>query len=1090
MMGEHRQALAAFVDRVRARWRAAVALNAWTRAAAVAAAVLTTALIVTRAFVPALVALVVLWSVALAVCVAALAWLHRPVRRAPTDAQVARYVEEHCPELDDALVTAIADSSDSPLREAVVEDAAKRIAALDADCVVSTAHLRRRAGLALAATLALAFVVVQSSVPLSRAGQAAMAYAFPGRLTLDVIPGSTKVRGGSALEVRARVGGTEAAVVPVLVIREQETEREVPMQAAGKGFAATLEDVQRSFSYQVKAAGAASSAYSVTVMHPPHVERIDVRYEYPRGFGMSPRVEEDGGDVYGPIGTRVQLTVHTDKPIRDAAVMPAGGHPVALTSDGRRPLLTGTMTIGGDGSYRIRLVDSDGLENPGDTEYFIRTIQDSPPDVRMIRPGADRPVTPIEEVTVEARADDDFGIAALDLVFSVRGRAEQVVPFRRGGSGPSVTGEQILFLEDLRVQPGDFVTYYARARDVSRGKRSSEARSDIFFLEVKPFDEEFVAADGNGAGGGAGGEDSSLEALIAGQKDVITATWRLDRRRRDSGRQSADDVRAVGRAQGELRRRATGMAGAPLAKAVEAMTSAHEQLDALRTSEALPHEMTALNELLRAQAEIRRRRVQRQEANNNTGGGGSNRQTEDLSSLFDRELAKQQTNYETPNSTETREQKPQNGDDALEQIRELARRQEALNREQERLAGAEGRDEQERRRQLDRLTREQSELRQQAEALAQQLQRGQSAGERGAAGRALQEAARDMQRAASGLRRQDEEQATAGGRGALDRLRAGERRLGGSQPDDRRRVQGELEMEARQLADAQRRLARDARQQPSSGTAAADAARRRAGEQERLADRMQRLEQSATQLGGGAGDAARELERQRLSERMRKAARAADSRAAAEAEDIARALDRIGDRLGGAADDPVARQSAEQLARARALREQLDAVDRQLSQLNRDGRGGNTGRQSGRGDRQAGRGGQRSGGPSGPRSGTGGRDATDGAWDQARKLLDDARRQQEMGLNRRDIEGFNPGLSAPGTEAWKQDFAKWEELKVQLAAALEQLETSAAARLRQRQDRDRLHAGRSQAVPEAYRDLVDRYYRALASPARRREEAK
>ena len=44
------------------------------------------------------------------------------------------------------------------------------------------------------------------------------------------------------------------------------------------------------------------------------------------------------------------------------------------------------------------------------------------------------------------------------------------------------------------MQPGDVVTYYARAVDVGRGKRPSETRSDIFFLEVKPFSEEFVAA--------------------------------------------------------------------------------------------------------------------------------------------------------------------------------------------------------------------------------------------------------------------------------------------------------------------------------------------------------------------------------------------------------------------------------------------------------------------------------------------------------------------------------------------------------------------------------------------------------------------
>ena len=46
----------------------------------------------------------------------------------------------------------------------------------------------------------------------------------------------------------------------------------------------------------------------MTVMRPPRVERIDLRYEFPAALGMPPRDEEDGGDIYGPAGTRVRVT--------------------------------------------------------------------------------------------------------------------------------------------------------------------------------------------------------------------------------------------------------------------------------------------------------------------------------------------------------------------------------------------------------------------------------------------------------------------------------------------------------------------------------------------------------------------------------------------------------------------------------------------------------------------------------------------------------------------------------------------------------------------------------------------------------------
>jgi hypothetical protein len=312
-------------------------------------------------------------------------------------------------------------------------------------------------------------------------------------------------------------------------------------------------------------------------------------------------------------------------------------------------------------------------------------------------------------------------------------------------------------MEDLKVQPGDFVTYYARARDVSKGRRSSEARSDIFFLEVKPFEEEFVAAQSMGGQGG-GMQDPGLKGLAEAQKQIIVATWNLDARtRRARGAQSPQDIKAVSRAQSGLRERAEQLSAQtvrmadprvrrrtggpapgedPIGKAIEAMARAVTELDKFSTAGAMPHEMEALNQLLRADADNRRRQVSRSQQAG--GGGGQNRAEADLSSLFDQELRKRQsTNYETPNSTEARQETKQQ--DPLDGIRELARRQDALNREQRDLERNHNQmDAEELKRQLERLTREQNELRQQAQQLAQQMQLQARSGNRGGQGQGQQ----------------------------------------------------------------------------------------------------------------------------------------------------------------------------------------------------------------------------------------------------------------------------------------------------------------------------------------------------------------
>ena len=157
-------------------------------------------------------------------------------------------------------------------------------------------------------------------------------------------------------------------------------------------------------------------------------------------------------------------------------------------------------------------------------------------------------------------------------------------------------------------------------------------------------------------------------------------------------------------------------AGDPVRDAVDAMTRALEQLQTQKTAGAIPHEMAALNALLQAQAEIRKRQVQQQQ--NNGGGGNGNRQGQDLSNLFDRELKRQQqTNYETKAQVETQPD-AEKTDSALDRIKDLARRQEELSRQQRELAKG-GLTAEELKRELEKLTREQEELRRQVEQLQQ-----------------------------------------------------------------------------------------------------------------------------------------------------------------------------------------------------------------------------------------------------------------------------------------------------------------------------------------------------------------------------------
>jgi hypothetical protein len=216
-------------------------------------------------------------------------------------------------------------------------------------------------------------------------------------------------------------------------------------------------------------------------------------------------------------------------------------------------------------------------------------------------------------------------------------------------------------------------------------------------------------------------------------------------------------------------------------------------------------------------------------------------------------------------------------------------------------------------------------------------------------------------------------------------------------------------------------------------------------------------------------------------------------------QEIARALDRVADRLaaGGKSGDDESRKLSGQLARARELRDRLDALDRQLEQLDQQGSQaggparGSEGRQSAQGSPAASssRGNDKAG--SG-RSGTGTsaeevarlRDDVNRQIAEVRELMDqlsrDEGRQTQGGMGR-TFEGQGMVLSAPGTESWKQDFAKWQQLKQQATSALDAAETTLSKKLQDKDSKDRLAAGVDDKAPAAYQEQVDSYFKALAA---------
>ena len=719
---------------------------------------------------PTVILVVAVASLALLVSIVAIAWRHR--HRAQADQRaLALYVEEKFPDLEQRLLTSIEFSQierESPKAgvspafvEQLIKDARSHVELQrqEVERVGSPRESFIAMAAGLAACLALGLLLQESAQMRQAAQRLAWPFASEQRadispaalpIALIVEPGDIELQRGSPLTFTARVENAQPGALTLRLQDDRLNWRDYPMvldaaDTGGATFSYYLPAVLKDSVYLVSLAGdeQTSRQYQISLYDLPNVEQIDVALDFPAYTGEEDRIEIDGGDIVAAEGTEVSLTITFNKPLASAELQFADAGSTSgegyvnssLTIDGLKA--TARFTVKGDGVYRLSATDLQGLQSDAPLDYYIRAIEDQPPQLTLRRPGADQDVMPLEEVVIEVDASDDYGLSEFVLNYAVVGAGDSVVNFLPAEPVRSAQGSTLLYLEDMEVEPGDFISYYLTLADNNALDGPSEVVSDIYFLEVIPTDQEFRRSQqqgGGGGGGGQGGGESS--ALVSVQKDIIAATWKLRNRLRDA---SNADIEADAEIIAESQREATGrakmsidrlserlsfsddsydLAVENLSLAIEQMNLAANDLDSLQVTTALKPEQLALQYVLKAEANINRTDISMNQ-NSGGGGGGAQQEREDLRELFEMEMGQLENRYETPNSAS---QAGGTNVEEVNKLEELARRQEALTRAQRNLARREQElEEEQRRRELERLRRQQEQLTADVEKLAREL---------------------------------------------------------------------------------------------------------------------------------------------------------------------------------------------------------------------------------------------------------------------------------------------------------------------------------------------------------------------------------
>jgi hypothetical protein len=703
---------------------------------------------------------------------------------------VARRIETKHPELGTGLLAAVEQAEATPagrfgfLQTAVIRGALEHARTHNWDETVPAWALRGTQ-LVHVAALALFFVVSMALAVQARSrAHGGSAIAWRTKVAdVQVEPGDTEIERGTSLLVVARFQGAVPGDARLVVEDDSHrlARRGMTRSLEDPTFAGRVESVETDLAYRVEFEGNSTRSYHARVFEYPELKRADARLHFPRYTALAPKTIEDVRHVTAVEGSELTLLCRLNKEVATAKLVDPAGRAIELAPlENKSHVYRATIMLSDPQRYRVQLVDREGRANKLTAEIVANVTRNRPPTIRMSQPGRDARVSPVEELTLKAELEDDFGLVRHGLSYSMAGQEPREIILEGPGSlGRRKSAQHLLDFESFRAVPDHLVSYCFWAEDIGPDEKLRRAAGDMFFAEVRHFEEIFrqgeqpperSAQDEDAEGGGDNAR--AADQLAELEKQIVSGTWTLIRRETgarpsaklaDDGKVLRDSQKTAIDRGGELAGRLQDAASkASLEQAMRFMRDAEKHLAGAAQGStiaplnpALAAEQAAYQALLKLRArEFEVVRNSRGRRGRGSASGPSQRQLDQLElSADENRYEEQRTARSQQGKRSQREEEERETRQVLNRLRELAQRQADLNERLKELQSAlEAAQTEEARqdiaRQLKRLREEERQILRDTDELRERMEREENR-QRMADAREQMEESREHVRAAS-----------------------------------------------------------------------------------------------------------------------------------------------------------------------------------------------------------------------------------------------------------------------------------------------------------------------------------------------------
>ena len=673
---------------------------------------------------------------------------------------IAERIEKRFPDIDQKLVTAIEAPKPSEsefLRQKLIEETLSHSKKHPWEEIVP----RRR--LSMLWGLQWMFLLCALILPLilRTTGDQKPLAANPvlEKLTDWVIePGNTQIEKGTDLLVSVRFPEQFTEEMKLIAESPDGETQSISLQRSMRDpiASASLRRVNQPLRYRIEGSSKTSEPFTVQIYEHPSVVQSDALIRSPAYAQQDEKTIANTRRVSIVDGATVAWSLRLNKPVVSAEWIDEDGETSLLEANPEDPTEYRIANHPESSKrYRLRMTDAQGRTEKTAEEFIVKVIPNREPELKLTS-ASDQRVSAIQEMMVAAKVQDDFGIHRAGINVSVGESEPQDIVLTSPSelANKKTDLQHLIDLESLSAKADQLVTYHFWTEDLDRNGQPRRIESDLFFAEVRPFEELFREGDSSATQQrqqqqqqqqqGSQGEQQA-EELAELQKKIISATWNLIRGLSNlSGDQNqalTDKVSVVRESQNQAIEQSEKLkenlqspeSEQDLFRVQSSMRDAIKDLDGVESQsasiglrDAMKHMRAAYEGLLRLRArehEITQSQQQQSSSQQSQSASQRNRQQQIQQLKLEQDPSRyEEESQPIPEESQAEREMRQ----VINRLDELARRQQDVNEQVRELdlalqAATDEQEKKELQEQLDRLREDQQELVQDADELLERM---------------------------------------------------------------------------------------------------------------------------------------------------------------------------------------------------------------------------------------------------------------------------------------------------------------------------------------------------------------------------------